>query len=78
MTVTRSDILKVIKDTQIRVDIEELDFEMPLADQGLDSLDLTVILFALEESYQTKIPEEDIEKLNSLTAILEYLNDKLR
>ncbi|MCP4689913.1 MAG: acyl carrier protein, partial [Desulfobacterales bacterium] len=44
--------------------------------QGVDSLDMTTILFAVEERFQLRIAEEDMDsgKLSSVNAIIEFVN----
>ena len=74
--VTPDDVLDIFRENQIKIDIDELDHSAPLPDQGLDSLDIITILFAIEERYNIKIPEEDIDqrKLSSIDSIVKYLN----
>ena len=77
MLATSQNILDIILQNDIRVDLEELDHSNSLAEQGLDSLDIVTILFAIEEKFQIKIPEEDIEqeKLSSINSIVSYINE---
>jgi acyl carrier protein len=74
--VTREDILKIIKDNVSTVDVENLDCETPVFDQGMDSLDLISTLFDIEEQYDIKIEEDAIDqgKLSSVNAIVAFLN----
>lgn len=61
-----NDIIDIIRDNEITVDIEKLDYDDLLIEQGFDSLDMTTILFSIEENYQIKISEDDIEKVDYL------------
>ncbi|MDI9243312.1 acyl carrier protein [Fusibacillus kribbianus] len=45
-------------------------------DLGADSLDLFELVMALEEEYGVEIPSEDLEKLKTVGAVMEYLKDK--
>ena len=45
-------------------------------DLGADSLDLFELVMALEEEYDVEIPTEDLEKLTTVQAVLEYLKQK--
>lgn len=74
-----NDIIDIIRDNEIKVDIEKSDYNDLLMEQGFDSLDMTTILFSIEENYQIKISEDDIEKgrLSSINAIVEYVNSKV-
>ena len=75
--ITANEILKIMEENEIDIDIDKLDYDVALNDQGVDSLDITSILFAVEEKYQIRIPDEDIEneKLSSINAIVEYVNN---
>ncbi len=59
------------------IETEKLINDKPLAEQGIDSLDMINIFFKLEENFKIKIPEEDIEKLKTIDDIVEYLNKKM-
>lgn len=73
-----SDILDIMKKNDIKVETKQLNCEEPLKDQGLDSLDLIIILFSLEELYHLKISEEEIDegKLDTINAIVDFVNTK--
>lgn len=75
--ITANEIFKIMEENEIDIDIDKLDYDVALNDQGVDSLDITSILFAVEEKYQIRIPDEDIEneKLSSINAIVEYVNN---
>jgi acyl carrier protein len=75
--VSTKDILSIIHNIEINIDTKQLDFSMPLSEQGLDSLDMTSILFAIEEKFEIKISEADIEegKLTSIDGMVSYIND---
>ena len=45
-------------------------------DLGADSLDLFELVMALEEEYDVEIPTEDLEKLTTVQAVLDYLKQK--
>ena len=51
----------------------ESDFK---ADLNADSLDLFELVMALEEEYDTEIPNEDLEKLTTVQAVADYLKEK--
>lgn len=70
------DILEIMRKNDIKVDIEHLNHKIPLNDQDLDSLDLITILFAIEELYQLKITEEEIDQgmFDSINAMVDYIN----
>ena len=45
-------------------------------DQGADSLDLFELVMALEDEYSVEIPAEDLEKLTTVGAVMDYLKAK--
>ena len=51
----------------------ETDFRKDL---GADSLDLFELVSALEEEYDVEIPSEELEKLNTVQAVVDYLEEK--
>lgn len=71
-----NDIITIIQENEIRIDINSLDFDESLKDQGLDSLDIITILFAIEDLYQVKIPEEVVEDggFATINSMVEYVN----
>lgn len=45
-------------------------------DLNADSLDLFELVMALEDEFGIEIPSEDLEQLNTVGDVLEYLKDK--
>ena len=45
-------------------------------DLGADSLDLFELVMALEDEYSVEIPAEDLEKLTTVGAVMDYLKAK--
>ncbi|MEA3386221.1 MAG: acyl carrier protein [Thermodesulfobacteriota bacterium] len=76
MEVAKSHIIKIIKDAHISQDIDTLNHDAPLSENGVDSLDMANILLAIEEKYNIKIPDEDTDKLVSINAIAKYISNK--
>ena len=74
--ITANDILDMIRKNEIKIDLPTLDHNKPLMNQDFDSLDMASTFFALEERYNIKISEADIDqgKLASINAIVEYVN----
>ena len=60
--VNRDDIIKIIKDSNIDIDIDNVNPNISLTEEGADSLDMINILFGIEEMHDIKIPEESIEQ----------------
>ncbi|KAJ7810786.1 acyl carrier protein [Mycena olivaceomarginata] len=43
-------------------------------DLGADSLDTTELVMALEEEFDTEIPDEEAEKITTVQAAIDYVN----
>ena len=46
------------------------------ADLGADSLDTVELVMAFEEAYNVEIPSEDLEKLETVGDVMDYIRDK--
>lgn len=77
--VAPEDILNIIQNAGTPVEVEKLEYDKKLSDQGMDSLDLISTLFAIEEAYKIKVEEDDIDqgKLGSINAIVEFVNERI-
>lgn len=76
MKLTLENLLEIIKDAGTLTDVNLLKPDITLKDQKIDSLDMANILLNLQEKYNVNIPTEDINKLETLNAILNYINNK--
>ena len=62
---------------QLNVDAAEITAETSFKDDlGADSLDLFELVMALEEEYNVEIQSEDLEKLTTVGAVMDYLKSK--
>ena len=43
-------------------------------DLGADSLDTVELVMALEEEFETEIPDEEAEKIRTVQAAIDYIN----
>jgi acyl carrier protein len=48
--------------------------DAPLEEQGLDSLDIVMLLHAVEENFGVRIPQEKTTQLRSLQDIVDFVN----
>jgi acyl carrier protein len=46
-------------------------------DLGADSLDTVELVMALEEEFETEIPDEDAEKITTVQQAIDYINGHL-
>lgn len=63
---------------QLGVKEEEVTSEASFVDDlGADSLDTVELVMALEEEFETEIPDEEAEKLTTVGDAVEYINAHL-
>ena len=60
---------------QLGVKEEEVKLEASFVDDlGADSLDTVELVMALEEEFDTEIPDEEAEKITTVKAAVDYIN----
>ncbi len=77
MKATVENIIEVIVEAEVLGDTSEMKNDIPLSEQGIDSLDVVNVYLLLEEKFDVKIPDEDIDKVQTIDTIIEYINNKL-
>ena len=71
------DKVKEIIVEQLGVNAEQVTPEASfIEDLGADSLDTVELVMAFEEEFGAEIPDEDAEKLTTVGAVINYLNEK--
>ncbi|OJX09610.1 MAG: hypothetical protein BGO77_04515 [Caedibacter sp. 37-49] len=77
--VSCNDIVNVLKDkvNKTSVDLSTLKYDKPLRAQGIDSLDVSLLMFSLEEKYSITIPTSKIGELLSVEDFQNYINGEL-
>ncbi|AYB49221.1 acyl carrier protein [Candidatus Williamhamiltonella defendens] len=69
-------VKKIIVD-QLSVKREEVTNSASFVeDLGADSLDTVELVMALEEEFDTEIPDEDAEKITTVQATIDYISDQ--
>ena len=59
---------------QLGLEREELAPEAHILDDlGVDSLDVVELMMALEESFDIVVPDEDVERLQTIADVQQYL-----
>lgn len=67
-------VIKIIVE-QLGVDEAEVKNEASFVDDlGADSLDTVELVMALEEEFDTEIPDEEAEKITTVQAAIDYVN----
>lgn len=77
MTITISQLKEKLAKIDWDINADDLQDNIPLIEQGLDSLDMISVLFCLEENFPVKIPDDDLPALKTLRDFTDYLNNKL-
>jgi acyl carrier protein len=74
MEITLENIKAIFKsEVDPRVDIDNFDPDRSIMQQGVDSLDRSSVFLALEEAFNVKITDGQIEELGTLNSILDFL-----
>jgi acyl carrier protein len=70
--------VKKIVAEQLGVKEEEVSTEASFVeDLGADSLDTVELVMALEEEFETEIPDEEAEKITTVKLAIDYINENL-
>ena len=68
-------LVAMIKE-QLGID-DEITMETSFKDDlGADSLDLFELITNIEDEYELEIPSEDLEKMEKVSDVIEYLSSK--
>ena len=72
------DRVRKIVAEQLGVEEEEVKAEASFVDDlGADSLDTVELVMALEEEFETEIPDEEAEKITTVQLAIDYINTNL-
>ena len=70
--------VKKIGSEQLGADIATVKNESSFIDDlGADSLDTVELVMALEEEFDTEIPDDDAEKITTVQQAIDYINKNL-
>ena len=76
MTAVEPKIKKIIEE-QLGVEGDRIKPEASFIDDlGADSLDIVELVMAMEEEFDLEIPDEDAEKLRTVSDVSKYLSEK--
>ena len=74
-----TDKVKSIIVEQLGVDEEEVTPDASFVDDlGADSLDTVELVMALEEEFETEIPDEEAEKITTVQQAVDYISSHLK
>ena len=70
------DQVKAVVAEELGAKVEEIKNEASFADDlGADSLDTVELVMALEEKFETEIPDEEAEKISKVQDAINYINN---
>ena len=68
--------IKSLLADQLDADAEGITLETNIADDlGADSLDVVELLMAIEDEFEVEIPDEEIENLKTVCAVVDYIQE---
>ncbi len=74
MSTVEERVKKIVVE-QLGVKEEEVQISSSFVDDlGADSLDTVELVMALEEEFETEIPDEDAEKITTVQQAIDYIN----
>ncbi len=77
MSNTEERVKKIVAE-QLGVKEDEVKNEASFVeDLGADSLDTVELVMALEEEFETEIPDEEAEKITTVQLAISYINENL-
>ncbi len=77
MSNTEERVKKIVAE-QLGVKEEDVKIEASFVeDLGADSLDTVELVMALEEEFETEIPDEEAEKITTVKLAVDYINQNL-
>lgn len=77
---SEEDIFQEVKEIiieQLGVDEEKITLEASFTDDlGADSLDIVELVMALEEKFNTEVPDEEAEKISTVGDLVDYIKNQ--
>lgn len=73
MIVTHEEIISAVQGGGVLVDISGIKGGDSLTDAGIDSLEIMGFFLAIEEKFNVKFPDEDIDSLDTIDDIVVYM-----
>ena len=72
---SREDQVRSIIAEQLGIKVDEINNDASFVDDlGADSLDTVELVMALEEEFETEIPDEEAEKITTVQNAIDYVN----
>lgn len=72
----KAEILEWLSQT-LRVPVEEIEFDKPFAEIGIDSLDAVHMIATIESTIRQDLPEDVIQRVTCMNDIFEMMRERL-
>ncbi|MCL6419720.1 phosphopantetheine-binding protein [Aestuariirhabdus haliotis] len=72
--ITPENVREAMSRTGVNIDISKIPDEGNLTEHGLDSLDIYDLILEMQEVTGLEVPDDDVEKLNSINNIVSYFS----
>lgn len=76
MEKTIDNIISILSDATHKEDLQDIDLDKNMKDQGINSLDAMSFFFSLEKAFDMKISIAERNKLHSLNDIINFLQSR--
>lgn len=76
MEKTIDNIISILSQAIHKENLQDIDLDKDMKDQGIDSLDAMSFFFSLEKAFDVKISIDEQNKLHSLNDILNFLKSR--
>lgn len=71
--------VKQLISEQLKSELSDVTDEASLMDDlGADSLDTVELVMALEEEFETEIPDEDAESITTVKEVIDYIKEHVK
>lgn len=74
MNVTREEMLAIIEGAGVSVNVADIKCDLSFKKVGIDSLEMMNVFLAIEEKFDIKIDDDDVNALDSVDSIISYLD----
>jgi acyl carrier protein len=75
MKATLEEVKNIFKqEVDTRIDVTNMDPSLNIGDLGIDSLDRSSIFLALDDAYGVSFTDDDIQELDTLNKIIDFIN----
>lgn len=76
MNATQQDILSILENAGLSTDISAIQGNTNLTKEaGIDSLEMMSVFLGIEEKYGIHIPDQDLDQLDTIDNIIQYLQN---